>query len=333
MTAIPNNGAACYFCLEEGPDDEGKSLVRDCSCRGDSAGFAHLSCLTKYAEQKCKKVVDGKSHSFAEFTEPWQSCNNCKQSFQNQLAVDLSTAFVTFAEVTYGQPGNGKWDKLRVMYSLRFQIVALSLLPDTDTERKEELNNKLLSMVDKTKNELNMRRWVHMPKDSEEYQYYRTLCGDFEAFVYSNLGAISMRKASKFVFTNLGGNIDEGRFQNAMVHFKKARAILNLVGMEDAAKQMERKISLCTIMDPVAHNEPVPSRLRNHMLPELKNKYEHNLNTIGMNSLETIQSGLNYARALRLSYHCIEAMRIGTKIATNSRRILGPDHKITIHFS
>jgi hypothetical protein len=62
QSAIPNNGAACYFCLEEGPDDEGKSLVRDCSCRGDSAGFAHLSCLTKYAEQKCKKVVDGKSH-------------------------------------------------------------------------------------------------------------------------------------------------------------------------------------------------------------------------------------------------------------------------------
>jgi hypothetical protein len=25
--------AACYFCLEEGDDDEGKPLVRDCSCR------------------------------------------------------------------------------------------------------------------------------------------------------------------------------------------------------------------------------------------------------------------------------------------------------------
>ena len=27
-------------------------LVRDCSCRGN----AHFSCLTKYAEQKCKQM-------------------------------------------------------------------------------------------------------------------------------------------------------------------------------------------------------------------------------------------------------------------------------------
>ena len=190
QSAIPNNGAACYFCLEEGPDDEGKSLVRDCSCRGDSAGFAHLSCLTKYAEQKCRAAIYTHMDAFA---EPWHKCNNCKQTFQNQLSVDLASAFVSFVEVNYGQPGNSKSDKLRVMAALRCQIVALSNLPDTDTERKEELNNKLLSMVDKTKNELNMRRWVHMPKDSEEYQYYRTLCGDLEAFAQINLGAISTK--------------------------------------------------------------------------------------------------------------------------------------------
>ena len=40
-------GAACYFCLGEEVDEKGKPLVRNCSCRGDSAGFAHLSCLTK----------------------------------------------------------------------------------------------------------------------------------------------------------------------------------------------------------------------------------------------------------------------------------------------
>jgi len=80
MTAIPN--AACYFCLEEGPDDEGKSLVRDCSCRGDSAGFAHLSCLTKYAEQKCRAA---NYTDLDAFVEPWNKCNNCKQTFQNQL--------------------------------------------------------------------------------------------------------------------------------------------------------------------------------------------------------------------------------------------------------
>jgi hypothetical protein len=49
-----------------------------------------------------------------------------------------------------------------------------------------------------------------------------------------------------------------------------------------------------------------------------------------MNSEGAIRSGLNYAGILRLSFHCIEATRIGTKLATNSRRIYGPHHKITI---
>ena len=37
MTAIPD-GAACYFCLGVKADEEGMPLVRDCSCRGGSAG-------------------------------------------------------------------------------------------------------------------------------------------------------------------------------------------------------------------------------------------------------------------------------------------------------
>ena len=120
--AIPD-GSACYFCLGEEADEEGMPLVRDCSCRGDSAGFAHLSCLEKYAKQKCKQAVDGNTVAFS---EPWHKCNNCKQPFQNQLAIDLASAFVSFAEATYGHPDNNKNDKLKVLESLRLKIVALS---------------------------------------------------------------------------------------------------------------------------------------------------------------------------------------------------------------
>ena len=118
MTAVPD-GAACYFCLGEEEDDEGSPLLRDCSCRGDSAGFAHFSCLTKYAEQKCKRAVDG---DLAAFAEPWKICNNCKQPFQNQLSIDLASAFVSFAEATYGHTGNSKWDKLKVIDSLQLKL-------------------------------------------------------------------------------------------------------------------------------------------------------------------------------------------------------------------
>lgn len=35
----PPDGAACYFYLDEGPDETGKPVVRDCSCRGNDAGM------------------------------------------------------------------------------------------------------------------------------------------------------------------------------------------------------------------------------------------------------------------------------------------------------
>ena len=47
----------------------------------------------------------------------------------------------------------------------------------------------------------------------------------------------------------------EERLQVAILHFKKARAIFNLVGITDMAKQMESKISVCTTIGPVAHND------------------------------------------------------------------------------
>ena len=92
-----------YFCLDNVGDEEGNLPVRDCSCRGDSAGFAHLSCLAKYAEQKCKEGLKDDGDTGLAFCKPWNFCNTCKQPFQNQLAVDLASAFVSFTEATYGQ--------------------------------------------------------------------------------------------------------------------------------------------------------------------------------------------------------------------------------------
>ena len=158
-----------YFCLGEEADDEGKPLVRDCSCRGDSSGFAHFSCLTKYAEQKSRSTSDGE---VCPFDEPWEICNYCKQPFQNQLAVDLASAFVTFAEANYGHPDSSKWDKLRILESLRLKSVVLpNMLCETDNSDNEmillELKNIVnlsLSIIDQTKKDLMMSRWIHCLK-------------------------------------------------------------------------------------------------------------------------------------------------------------------------
>jgi hypothetical protein len=308
--SIPH-GAACYFCLGEEGDEEGKPLVRDCSCRGNS-GFAHFSCLAKYAEQKCRAAVD-----MASFREPWHKCNNCKQPFQNQLSIDLASAYVIFAKETYGHDGNNKWDKMKVIDSLQFKIYVLNKLPNADVDDEKDLIDQLLDTVTQTKQDLNMNRWVHMPKGSEEYQYYKGLCGNYEAYAHKQLGGMFLRD-----------NSEEG-FKAMMQYLKKARAIYNLVDMKGDVLEVDTLISIKAAIKQAA-NDGMSSSTINCTLQEARNTYKRSINDFGMNAEATIKLGLHYANALHIVKHCIEAERLVTKLYTISRRVHGPDHKVTI---
>ena len=203
--AVPD-GASCYICLDEAPDEEGRPLVRDCSCRGPGAGFAHLSCIVKYAEQKSKQTANIKGKlPTSSFSEPWNDCPNCKQPFKNQLSLDLSSAFVSFAEATYGYHGNNPDDKMNVMRALRSSIVTyVDVLRENmireaglttrwsqnkfdsysilaQTAECKMLLTKLLSMVDQMKKDLKMDGWIHMPRTSFKYQLYKMLHVFYEA--------------------------------------------------------------------------------------------------------------------------------------------------------
>ena len=77
MTVHPHVGFVICLCDE--PDDNGKLPVRDCSCRGDSAGYAHLSCLVKYAQTKSTEISN-KSPAIGnveDFFKAWKKCPNC----------------------------------------------------------------------------------------------------------------------------------------------------------------------------------------------------------------------------------------------------------------
>ena len=77
-----------------------------------------------------------------EFSEPWQTCNNCKQPFQNQLSIDLASAFVSFAEATFGQEANSKWDKMKaakVMTALRSKILTMSRVLSNEDHSEIEM--------------------------------------------------------------------------------------------------------------------------------------------------------------------------------------------------
>ena len=94
---------------------------RGCRWYGD----AHRSrlclshCIIKYAQKKCEQTS---IEDVSEFIAPWETCPNCLQNYQNDLAVYIADAFVSFAKKEYGYPGNQLDDKMKFMEALRLQI-------------------------------------------------------------------------------------------------------------------------------------------------------------------------------------------------------------------
>ncbi len=316
---------SCYICLDEGPDEAGKPLVCDCSCRSDTAGFAHLSCIIEYAEQKSKQAADS---DLAAFSTPWDKCNNCNQPFQNQVALDLSSAFVSFAEEAYGYPGNGKWDKLKVMTGLRSKITRLINVVCSNSPREDKgilkvecemLIKKLLSMADQTKNDLKMSSWLHMPPISDEYQYYKMLCGDYEAVGYRYLGVMTSFETS------------EASDKRSITYIQKAQTIYNLLGIADRAKSMDIHISLRKDRLARCDGEGVKVAVNaNMLLEEARYNYEYLLKKSGSTSEATLRSGLSYVTELVQAHRGIEAERLIVKLATISHCVHGPGHNCTI---
>ena len=316
---------SCYICLDEGPDEAGKPLVRDCSCRGDTAGFAHLSCIIEYAEQKSKQAADSDLKAFA---TPWEECNNCHQPFQNQVTLDLSSAFVSFAEEAYGNPGNGMWDKLKVMTGLRSKIVRVFEVLCSNSPREDKgilkmecemLIKKLLSMVDQTKKDLKMRGWLHMPPTSLEYQYYILVCGNYESFGYQSLGALASFEQT------------EASDKRSITYFQKARVIYNLLGLEDRAKWKD--IRIAALKDRLAESDGDGVKVAvnaSTLLQGARNNYEYLLKTCGSTSEATLRSGSNYVTKLEEAYRGIKAERLIVKLAAISHRVHGPGHNCTM---
>jgi hypothetical protein len=233
----------------------------------------------------------------------------------------MASASVSFAETTYGHTGNSKWDKMKVIDSLRSKIMILDNTVDKELVKVEMILfiKQMLSMIDQTKKDLNMSGWIHMPKYSEEYKYYIMLCGEYEAYAYSQLGAI------------LTSDTSEESFKIMVTHYKKASAICNLVGMKDRSNHLDAVISVLTAEKQGANDTDASSSTeKKSVLGIIKNSYELNLHTKGMDSEDTIRSGLFYVKQLRVANHCIEAERLATKLATISRRVHGPEHNVTI---
>jgi len=316
MDTHTHSGAVCWICLEGGggtDDTTGREpLVRDCACRGSDAGFGHLSCIIKYAEQKCEQATQ----LFGEFVSPWAICPICKKGYQNDLAILLSEAFVTYVERTYDHPGNDLVDKVKVMEALTLQITSnrnnMNITSPSEVISKfrmiDVLVHKLLNIVNRAREDHDMEGWVHMDPSTSEFQFYRYICDNFQAFGYACLGQFC-----KMDDPEESMNIEIG-------HYERARDIHNSVGSEHSANSMSDLIRYTR----AKHEGDNEARLKT-----TTNYYRDALRDTGEESERTMSIGMTYISNLALANHSIEAERLAKKFVATSLQVLGQEH----HFS
>ena len=99
-------GAECYICLNQAaPGQLRGDLVRMCSCRGPHAGFVHIRCLVKNAEER------GEYDDVAYF-DALTTCTQCRQEFQGPVKVALMrAAWLRYA----GRAETDKWRQMALM--------------------------------------------------------------------------------------------------------------------------------------------------------------------------------------------------------------------------
>jgi hypothetical protein len=91
LLASEDGDALCYLCLDGGSMKLVSRYDATVLVKGNDAGFVYLSCLTNYAMAKNKGWVN----DMDQFIKP--VCPNCHKMYQNELAIDIATEYVSFA--------------------------------------------------------------------------------------------------------------------------------------------------------------------------------------------------------------------------------------------
>ena len=311
---------SCWICFEEGSDQLGKPLVRDCSCRGD-AGYAHLACIKEFAQRTSielnsdRLLTDDETNVVKRFTVAWERCSICHQRYQHELALELANTLLLFLEDDYPNKG-GLLQQLRyqsnkssVLYILRY-IDALKMKLEairTMAERKDlddlfaegkQAAYKIISMAQQIES-------IAGPKEGQPY----------EAYAYEQIGHFYFRTQENY---EQGINFTE-----------KARDIYSSIGEISSAKRMDTNLAIYK-----SKHEGRDGGQKSSDEDKLKNArdlYEHFIQSEGQSTINTITVGLKLCACLHDASHAIECDRLTSKIAAISLRVYGPEHDISKH--
>jgi hypothetical protein len=291
LLASDDDGVAvCYLCLGGGADDDdGQPLRRDCACRGTDAGFVHLACLAEYAETKSKLARD-----VTEFRKPWRDCPSCHQKYQNKLAIDIATEFVSFVRRQY--PDNTRMQVVALNSKLRALDLILNMLKPVQKREAGVTANVMLSLINRMKGDA----LSPLP-----------MCySQMEAYAYNTHGRIAINEGL------------EESARRAVVHFEKSlqvyKAISDVKGIATAKSNIAFAKSKC---EGDNNNE--------ELMKASQELYVLRIAELGEESEYTIIAGKNYAIRLQKANRQEEARELMIKLLATSKQVFGSDHNIT----
>ena len=291
-------GAACWLCLEEGPDESGAPLVRDCSCRGHS-GYAHLPCIVKYAESRSRDFAERRTRGGAYddniFKEKFfLKCPNCKQEFQGDIYNDMTKAQLSFIEREFKEETN--WH----VEAMVMRMTVLNAKKDADRIEGEEIRDKILTMIEDDMG--NSKPSVDIETLTMSYKFL----GTFHFHIGTDE---SLEKAKKY--------------------YEKARDVCNTLPQTETVIFMTKSIEEELAQIEALKNGRYLPKHAGMDLRRLQDTYKHLCQNVGENDIVTIQCGVHLAKALFETYQTIEALRLLDELLLTSRRVHGPGHKQT----
>ena len=272
-------------------------IRRDCSCRGSSSGYAHISCIVTMSQKK-SRAWDGEV--FYEYIKWWTECQICYQDFRNGLAVDLASEFVSFVDQIRQNFLREQKHQAHIE-ALHIQHTALldknDEATDEQTEEARVIANKLISIV----------RYMECKFTKISDSVYA-----FEADAYSCLGNISLRK----------GTVESGK--EALGYFEKCKDIWVRLKHDFALTIIENNIVLakaeCGEVNETNKEEAVESFLK---------EYNGYVKTFGPYDLGTLHSGIHLFLALENANRRRQAANFIAKLAARSKQVHGKDHGMT----
>ena len=339
-----DDAPSCWICLSSGLDKDGNPIRRDCSCRGTDSGYAHTSCLIKYMTSKTHSFIENSNTSpqlydYGELNSLWTLCQCCKQPHQNELAVELSCAFVSLVDQRYEIKYSDTYHKLcsivkklegrtkeialltiasaRTKYYLKIEALSVNQISYVDMVGIPNLSEgQKLKAMEAAKEMLSLIKQLKEEDDemNEDYVKLPDRVRALEGEAHTCLGNIALAEET------------EESVKRAISHFKNCLDVYEEIGFDAGILVINNVLASAKDMLSDEEDSCISDEVK---VKQMCEEYESSVEHHGGDAIHTLNAGCFYAVALANASQYEEANKLIEELAARSTRAHGETHRMT----